>query len=121
MLEDTKLNVYGIIDTTVILKTGEIVPVDVKYSNATSVRINWRKQLIAYSLLLESHFNTTIKRGIIYLPQQRKQLQIDVTKDLKEVVKLDIKKIEGLIESEKMPNVVKGNQCNYCEMKKFCV
>lgn len=121
MLEDPQLGLYGIIDTVVTLNTGEIIPVDVKYSNATSVRINWKKQLIAYSLLLESHFNTLVKRGIIYLPAQRRQIQIDINADLKETVKQDIKKIEELIVSEKMPNVSKGNQCNYCEMKKFCV
>lgn len=121
MLEDPKLGLYGIIDTTVILKNGEVIPIDVKYSKATSIRINWRKQLIAYSLLLESHFNILVKRGIIYLPAQRKQIQIDISNESKEIVKQDIKKIEELIGSEKMPNVSKGNQCNYCEMKKFCI
>lgn len=121
MLEDSQLGLYGIIDTTVILKNSEVIPIDVKYSKATSVKINWRKQLIAYSLLLESHFNILVKRGIIYLPAQRKQIQIDISNESKEIVKQDIKKIEELIGSEKMPNVSKGNQCNYCEMKKFCI
>ncbi len=120
MLEDPQIGLYGIIDTVVVLKTGEIIPVDVKYSNATSVKINWKKQLIAYSLLLESRFNTLVKKGIIYLPAQHKQLQIDINIEAKEVVKQDILKIAELVRSEKMPNVSKGNQCNYCEMKKFC-
>lgn len=121
MLEDPQLGLYGVVDTVVILKTGEIIPVDVKYSNATSVKINWKKQLIAYSLLLEPRFNTLVKRGIIYLPGQRRQIQIDIDIESKEIVKQDIKKIEALIGSEKMPNVLKGAQCSYCEMKKFCV
>ena len=120
MIEDPKLGIYGIIDTTVILKNGEIIPIDVKYSSATSVRINWKKQLIAYSLLLESHFGTVVKRAMIYLPAQHKQMEIDINNESKEIVKQDIRKIEELIESEKMPNVLKGNQCSYCEMNKFC-
>jgi CRISPR-associated exonuclease Cas4 len=119
-LEDTDLGLYGMVDTTLIMENGEIIPVDVKYSNASNVRINWKKQLVAYSLLLESHYQTIVKRGVIYLPAQRKQIQIDITADAKYILKQDMLKINALIESEKMPNATKDSKCSYCEMKKFC-
>lgn len=119
-LEDAGLGLYGVVDTTLVLKNGEIIPIDVKYSNTTTVRINWKKQLVAYSLLLESHYNKIVKMGVIYLPAQRRQIQIDITVDDKNILKQDMLKINKLIESEKMPNAIIDRKCNYCEMKKFC-
>lgn len=119
-IENKTIGLYGMVDTVLIMKNGEVLPVDVKYSKSVSVKINWRKQLIAYSLLLEAYFGTTVKRGIIYLPAQHKQIQVEITCEGKEVVRQDIQKIKDLIKSEKMPNVNKGLQCNYCEMAKFC-
>ncbi len=102
------------------MKNGEVVPVDVKYTDSEDVRINWRKQLTAYALLLESRFKTTVKRGFVYFPAKHKQIQIDMLDEAKAILKQDVKKIKELIASEKMPNVSKGKQCSYCEMKKFC-
>lgn len=108
------------VDTTIILKDGEVVPVDVKYTDAESVRLNWKKQLTAYALLLDSRFKTIVKRGFVYFPSKHKQIQIDIPDEAKAILKQDVKKIKELIDSEKMPNVSKGKQCSYCEMKKFC-
>jgi len=119
-VEDVNNGLYGIVDTTIILKNGEVVPVDVKYTDSEKVRINWKKQLTAYALLLEYRFKTTVKRGFIYFPAKHKQIQIDIPSEAKAVLKHDIKKIKELINSERMPNVSKGKQCNYCEMKKLC-
>ena len=119
-VEDINLGLYGMVDTTIILKDGEVVPVDVKYTDAESVRVNWKKQLTAYALLLESRFKTVVKRGFVYFPSKHKQIQIDMPDEAKSALKQDVKKIKELIESEKMPNVSKGKQCSYCEMKKFC-
>jgi CRISPR-associated exonuclease Cas4 len=119
-VEDINIGLYGMVDTTIIRKSGEVVPVDVKYTDFETVRINWRKQLTAYALLLDSRFKTTVKRGFVYFPAKRKQIQIDIPDEAKDILKQDIKKINGLIDSENMPNVSKGKQCSYCEMKKFC-
>lgn len=119
-VEDINLGLYGMVDTTIILKNGEIVPVDVKYSDAESIRVNWKKQLTAYALLLDSRFKTIVKRGFVYFPSKLKQIQIDIPDEAKAILKQDVKKIKELIDSEKMPNVSKGKQCSYCEMKKFC-
>ncbi len=119
-VEDINLGLYGMVDTTIILKSGEVVPVDVKYSDAENVRINWKKQLTAYALLLESRSRTIVKRGFIYFPSRHKQIKIDIPDEAKTVLKQDIQKIKELINNEKMPNVSKGKQCSYCEMKKFC-
>jgi len=120
-IENRQIGLYGMVDTVLILKNGEIVPVDVKYSKSRIAKINWRKQLIAYSLLLEAYFGVTVRRGIIYLPEQRMQIPVEITIEGKEVVKEDIRKIKAMIASEKMPNVNKGAQCSYCEMDKFCI
>jgi CRISPR-associated exonuclease Cas4 len=119
-VEDIDIGLYGMVDTTLIMKNGEIVPIDVKYTNAESVRINWKKQLTAYAVLLETRFKKMVERGFIYFPAKHKQIQIDIPDEAKATLKQDITKIKELIDSEKMPNVSKGKQCGYCEMKKFC-
>jgi CRISPR-associated exonuclease Cas4 len=119
-VEDIKIGLYGMVDTTIIMKSKEVVPVDVKYTDAQSVRLNWKKQLIAYAILLDSRFETIVRRGFVYLPAKHRQIQVDIPDEAKVVLKQDIIKIKALINSEKMPPVSKGNQCGYCEMKKFC-
>lgn len=120
-VEDPKHHLHGRVDTVVILKNDKIIPVDVKYSSFRNVRRNWKKQLTAYALLLETKFEKEVKRGIIYLPQRREQLEVEISQEDKKHIKKDIRKIIKTIASEKMPPVRRGKKCNYCEMKKFCV
>ena len=119
-LYDEELGLEGIIDQTLFLKTGEIIPVDVKYTDIPLVQRQHRKQLIAYAILLEKEYNTAVRRGIIYLTKQRKNLEVSITWSEKKNLIKDLEMIRKLIKSEKIPRKTSASKCEYCEVKRFC-
>ncbi len=118
--ESSSLRLYGVVDAIVVLRTGEYLPVEVKFSNYYNVLRNRKKQLIAYALLLDEKFDTNVCRGIVYFSTARLSRIIEITCEDKIALKRDIENIRNLIQSEKMPEEKKGRRCNYCEMDKFC-
>lgn len=117
-LEDEESGLYGQVDTVVELKTGELVPVEVKYSDFEVMFENWKKQLLAYGILVEKRFRCTVKRGLFYFPGQRKRKIVDFSMEDKRSILRDVEKIRQLVKSEKMPRG--RNRCGYCEMSKLC-
>ena len=117
-VEHEKIGLFGQIDTVLELENGSLVPVEVKYSDFAAVFKNWKKQLVAYALLLEREFGKEVKKGVLYFPKQKKKLIVHITAEDKKFVLRDIEKIRKLIRSEKMPRG--RDRCGYCEMKKFC-
>ncbi|MDI6718583.1 MAG: CRISPR-associated protein Cas4 [Methanomicrobiales archaeon] len=120
-IESETLRLHGVVDTVIVLRTGEYLPVEVKYSSYFGIQRNRKKQLVAYALLLEERFGTIVRRGILYLSTDRKMQMVDITLEDKSFLKRDIAMIRDLIRSERMPEVKKDGRCNYCEMSKFCV
>lgn len=92
-----------------------------KFTDLNYPSFHWKKQLTAYSLLLDYYFKSTIKRGIIYLIQQKKQFEIPIGQSEKNFILQDIKKINELINSERIPKKTDKSKCSYCEMIKYCV
>ena len=117
-VECEKIGLFGQIDTVLEFKNGSLIPVEVKYSDFVAVFKNWKKQLVAYALLLEKEFNKEVKKGVLYFPKQKKKLIVYITADDKKFVVRDIEKIRKLVKSEKMPRG--RDRCGYCEMRKFC-
>lgn len=64
-LEDSRVGLAGQVDTVLRLRSGEHIPVDSKYTEEVAVHRHYRKQLVAYSVLLESAFGTAVSRGIL--------------------------------------------------------
>lgn len=120
-IEDEKLGFCGVIDTLLILKNGDVIPVEIKYTNSADVKKHWKKQLTGYSMLLEKEFDFSVSRGMIYFPEQNETIFVDIKKQDKEHLKKDIKRIRELIKSERIPRKVSEKKCSYCEVKKYCV
>lgn len=120
-LEDHDLGLAGQIDLVIELKNNKILPVEIKYSDHMSVFIGRKKQITAYAILLEKKFNRIIDEGILYFPDQNKQINLQISYEDKEHLIRDLEKIRNLIISEKIP--VKSNieRCNYCEVSKYCI
>ncbi|MGC1119610.1 MAG: CRISPR-associated protein Cas4 [Candidatus Methanofastidiosia archaeon] len=115
---DEDIGLYGQIDTVVELQDGSVIPVDVKYSDYSGVFKNWKKQLLAYALLLERKSGVKVRKGLLYFPKQRKKVFVELSAEDKEFFLKDIERIRGMIKSGKMPRG--RDRCGYCEMKKYC-
>ena len=120
-IEAEEIGLRGKLDVALRLKSGEIVPVDTKYTDEAVVRRQYRKQLHAYALLLDHHFETNVRRGIIYFSKQREPRIIDISHKDKEGILRDIVNIRHLRLSEEIPRAVSPDKCRYCEVKKYCV
>jgi CRISPR-associated exonuclease Cas4 len=111
---------YGQIDTLVTLTNGNVVPVEVKYSDRVTIFRQWKKQMTAYAFLLRS-LGHRVTYGVIYFPRQKTTVNIPVYSDDLDHILKDVAKVKSLLEGEKMPRGVREEKCTYCEVRKFCV
>ncbi len=120
-LEDHDLGLAGQIDLVIELKNNKILPVEIKYSEYMDAFRSRKKQLIAYAILLEKKFNRIVDEGILYFPDQNKQITLPISYEDKKHLIEDLEKIRKLILSEKLPVKSNMERCNYCEVVKYCM
>jgi CRISPR-associated exonuclease Cas4 len=119
-LEDLELGLFGKADTVVELKDGEIIPVDVKYSDVEFVTRAWRKQMVAYAVLLERALRKRVDRGMIFLLPSKRVLWVKLTAEDKSELSRDLERMRKVINSDALPPNVSQERCGYCEVAKFC-
>jgi CRISPR-associated exonuclease Cas4 len=119
-LEDRELGLFGRADTVVELKSGELIPVDVKYSDVGFVTRAWKKQMVAYAVLLERVFGKRIDRGTIFLLPSRRVLWVRLTAEEKGELPRDLERMRKVIDSDALPRGANRERCGYCEVAKFC-
>jgi len=119
-LFDEELGLEGEVDQTVILKSGEVIPVDVKYTDTPTVQKHYKKQLTAYAILLDRHFNTNVRRAIVRFVKQKKSVHVSITWRDKKALIAELQNIRRLINSESIPKPASPRKCGYCEVRKYC-
>jgi CRISPR-associated exonuclease Cas4 len=119
-LEDEELGLFGRADTVVELRSGELVPVDVKYSDVGFVTRAWKKQMVAYAVLLERALGKRINRGVIFLLPSRRVLCIRLTVEEKRELPKDLERMRKVMDSDFLPPKASRERCGYCEVAKFC-
>ncbi|MGM0471878.1 MAG: CRISPR-associated protein Cas4 [Bacillota bacterium] len=118
-LDSQRLGISGKLDMLVI-NDQLYTPIELKYSTRRP-GLNHKYQLIAYSLLVEEEYQTTINQGLIHLIPPKETFTIEITVQLKTEVKQVITQIIELIETERMPDsVAESNKCIDCEYRNFC-
>lgn len=120
-LEDTKVGIAGQLDTLLELKDGEFVPVDSKFTEDVIVHRHYKKQLIAYSLLVDSSFDTIVTRGVIYFTKQKKPFVVPIASEDKIALLKDLDKIRSILSGETVPRKVSESKCGYCEVARYCI
>jgi len=116
------LGLKGIIDQIEIYQEG-FVPIELKTGSMPNEGV-WpghKIQLAAYALLLEDKFKTEIKEGFVHYLDAKQRRHIAINPFTKLEVKELIKKVEALLNSEKLPGFEKNtNKCVKCGMKEDC-
>jgi CRISPR-associated exonuclease Cas4 len=120
-IEAPSIGLRGKVDVALRLKSGEILPVDTKFTDHVIVQRQHRKQLHAYALLLDYRFGVNVTRGVIYFAQQRRSVPVEISGSDKEDLKRDIRRIEEILSGELVPRGVAREKCGYCETKQYCV
>ncbi len=118
-LKSERLNVVGILDELVKTRTGELYPVEYKFSN--SVHDPHRLQLAAYGLLIQEQFGVTVPHGFIYLIPKKKTVKVPLGEARYAELEDVIRQIWQIIEREQMPPPTEHRgQCVSCEFRRFC-
>lgn len=119
-LRDEELGLYGKVDVVLKLISGELIPVEVKYSNLNKITKPWRKQLIAYAVLLERSLGTKINRGLIYILPSRHVFWLRIYPEDRAELKKDIQRMREIVSSDSIPIPVNQEKCGYCEFYRYC-
>ncbi|MCK4521067.1 MAG: CRISPR-associated protein Cas4 [Nanoarchaeota archaeon] len=121
-IESEKLNLKGIIDQLEIYKQG-IVPIELKTGKcpAEGVWPGHKLQVAAYAMLAEEKYRQEIKEGFIFYLDHKEKRHIAINPFLRQEIKDLIKKIELMLKSKEIPNIVKNqNKCKNCGIKEEC-
>ena len=118
------LGLQGNVDLIIHTARGEFIPVEYKNMNSDRGRVcmDHKYQLVAYALLIEENFGTTVKQGIVnYLPETQ-ILQFEITPTMKSHVKRVIGHIKRIIQDEDLPpiRVAKYKCQGGCGHKQTC-
>lgn len=108
------LRLQGSVD--MLIKAGtEYIPVDFKMANSNRGRIwpDHRYQLVAYSLMIEEEFDTTVRRGFIYYVPEKAALRLEITPRLKLFVKRLTRDMWNMVKRGELPKVrVPPHRCS---------
>lgn len=112
------LGLSGEVDEIVDTQT-ELFPVD--YKSAQHVGEHFKVQLTAYALMMEEHYQRSVKRGFITLIPVRKTVEIPITPGLRRRVHESLDAMRAIVEQETMPSPTEWQQrCADCEFRRFC-
>jgi len=120
-LEAPEIGLAGQLDAYLRMDDEELIPVDSKYTETVAIKRQYRKQLVAYAVLLDHVYGARVKRSILYFPQQKEAVEVPVSEEDKWYLINDIKIIKQILTGEKIPRKSAEERCGYCEVKKYCV
>lgn len=113
------LHLIGVIDELVRTPNGIYLPVDYKLSE--KVTPSFELQIAAYALLIETHFETRVERGYLYLIGRRELHAVVIDESLRQAVVEAVIAVRLMIDAEQMPPPVKERaKCRACEWRHFC-
>ena len=106
-LSSDTLGLQGNVDLIVHTARGELIPVEYKNMKSDNGRIciDHEYQLVAYALLMEESFGTTVKSGIVNYLTETLILQFEITPTMKTHVKRVLGHIKRIIQTEELPSI----------------
>lgn len=118
-LYSPRLELEGKLDMHIVTPSG-LFPVEFKHT-ASRVSLNHKYQLTAYAMLLEEHYNTSVRHGFVYLHLRGEVVIVDITPAMRLYVRQIIERINRMIYDQVMPEATRGkNRCTDCEYRRFC-
>lgn len=119
-LESDTYGLCGIVDTFFICDS-EIIVLDYKNTNKSSISYSHKMQLTAYSLLLSEKYGKPCNRGIIAYGNNMKFIEVKILEnDIKNLEKI-LLQINIMLEKAVFPDSSAGeNKCLQCEYLNYC-
>lgn len=78
-----------------------------------------KMQLAFYLLYLKEVKGLKLK-GVLLVPEERKNIEVELTEELERELERAIKEIEKVVKSEKVPELKKTPYCSKCAYRELC-
>lgn len=78
-------------------------------------------QLAAQAMCLEEQYAIHIGWGAFFYHEIRHRVEIEITPNLRYVVKKCAEEMHAIFKSGRLPAIVQGRQCNRCSLKDLCM
>ncbi len=121
-----ELMLSGSPDYILRTKSGELIPVEIKWSEPGKHGRGKRDhviQLAAYALLIEKSFENgrySIKRGVLYyLRPEGRLVVVNIDYELKAEVLKALKVIKDVVDGRREPRISR-NKCPSCNYRNYC-
>lgn len=115
-----ELQVTGLLDM-LILTEDEAIPVEFKNDLHNRVGANHKRQLAAYSLLIEEKWELPVKRAFIHFIPTRQSREIILSDATKNEILSQLDNLRDMLEKEALPDhTPKLGRCIDCEFRNFC-
>ncbi len=117
-----ELQLKGIIDRIEVYEKG-YVPVELKTGKMPQEGV-WpghRIQIIAYSMLLEEKFKTSVKEGFVNYLDAKETRHIAINPFMREEIINLVKEVQDLLNKQEPPNYCENkNKCAKCGLRETC-
>jgi len=118
VVRDDDIGLTGEIDEVLTTDAGVHI---VDYKLAFKIGTNFKLQVAAYALLLETTWQVTVEGAFIYLIPKREAVPVKLTTRLKNKVYTALDDMRRIVEAEQMPPPPKSTrQCVTCKHRRFC-
>ncbi len=114
------LQITGLLDM-VIVTGDEVIPVEFKNDLHNRVGANHKRQLAAYSLLLEEKWQLPVNRAFVHFIPTRQSREVSLTQETKDQLLIQLNQLRVMLEREALPDATsKVGRCTDCEFRNFC-
>ena len=113
----------GEIDEVLELTDGTMAPLDFKYAEFKDKIYNtYKTQLYCYAILIEKNYGKKVNKGyIVYTRSKNKLVEVKISEEQKESLKLVIFEILKIINNNLYPKATKSKKrCLSCTYKNIC-
>ena len=120
----TNSNLRGKVDEVLMLKDGNMAPLDYKFAKYKDIVYNtYKTQIYCYAILIEENYNAEVKEGfLIYVRSNNKIVKVEVTENDKQKIRNVTSEIVEIIDSNIFPKATKSKKrCITCTYRNLCI
>lgn len=115
-----RLRLSGTLDMLIKSRLRGYVPVDFKDS-LRPPGLNHKYQLVAYSMLVEEKYETTVREAYIYQIPNKRAHRFMITQNGRDFVRRIVDKMDRIVAQEFMPDGTRRRgRCRDCEYRRYC-
>lgn len=98
-----------------------LFPIEYKHGKVREDELEYKVQLCAEAMCLEEMYQTDIPEGEIFFISSHKRLRIELSEELRAVVRNTVEELKKIRESFFIPSAQYSPKCKRCSMIEYCM